>query len=303
MPSPAVSVILPTYNRAYQLPHAIHSVLSQSYSDLELIVVDDGSTDGTSQELSKIKDSRLTVIRQTVNSGSSAARNTGIRASSGSYIAFQDSDTEWFPEKLRKQMELLELRDKNGSYPSACYSRFVFLRYNKHTVVPSDPKDALSGRIYKRLLYGNTMDTPCSVFRRDVLNDVGYFDESLDNLEDWDLALRVAINHSIAFLDEVTLNSHDTPGSVNKLLSPESLIIILNKHYDSFKAYPEAMANITWRIGYEYAMRMQRTEALHYMKISLEQFATKTRSLQFTALRGGLAPYKALLYCRNLLWS
>jgi glycosyltransferase involved in cell wall biosynthesis len=301
MTSPSVSVILPTYNRAALLPRAIHSVLNQSYRDLELVVVDDCSNDGTEQELSKIRDPRLRMIRQTVNSGPSAARNAGIRASTGHYVAFQDSDTEWSPEKLRKQIELLEQRDENGTYPAACYSRFIILRGNKKIVVPSDPKNTLCGHIYERLLYGNTMDTPSIVLRREVLNMIGDFDESLANLEDWDLALRVSLNHSIVFLDEITLNSHDSPGSVNKLLSPESLITILHKHYDSYRAFPKAMANITWRIGYEYAMLQRRAEALHYMKKSLEQLSTPKRSLQFTALRGGLIPYKALLYCRKLL--
>ena len=102
MSSPTVSVILPTYNRVALLPRAISSVLNQSYSNLELIVVDDCSNDGTEEEISRIRDARLTVIRQAVNSGPGAARNVGIRAASGQYIASQDSDDEWLPEKLTK---------------------------------------------------------------------------------------------------------------------------------------------------------------------------------------------------------
>lgn len=301
MAAPSVSVILPTYNRANLLARSIHSVLSQTYRDLELVVVDDCSSDGTEQELSKISDPRLRVIQQPINLGPSAARNRGIGASLGQYIAFQDSDVAWYPEKLMKQIELLERRDENGEYSAVCYSRFVFSSRNRQTVMPSDPKSTLSGRIYEKLLCGNTMDTPAIVFRREVLDVVGNFDESLANLEDWDLALRLSQNYSISFLDEVTLVSYDSLGSVNKTISPESLITILNKHYDAYKAFPKAMAYITWRIAFEYCRRQQRIEALHFMRISLEQFSTTTRKLQFTALRSGLAPYKAMLYGRKIL--
>jgi glycosyltransferase involved in cell wall biosynthesis len=299
--TPSVSVILPTYNRATLLPRAIYSVLNQSYHDLELIVVDDCSTDGTEDELSKIKDARLRVIRQSINSGPSAARNVGIRASLGRYVAFQDSDDEWLPEKLRKQVEMLEQHDELGNCPAACYSRFIILRYNKKTIVPSGPSNLLSGRIYERLLYGNTMGTPSTIFRKEILDIVGSFDESITNREDWDLALRIARDYPIAFLDEATLVSYDSPRSVNKLVSPESEVKILHKHYDSYKAFPETMARITWSIGSEYAMLKQRGNALHYMKISLERSPTTSKRLLFTALRCGINLHLVLLHARNIL--
>lgn len=301
MASPCVSIILPTYNRVALLPRAIDSVLDQSYRDLELIVVDDCSTDGTEQELLKITDPRLRLIRQKVNSGPSAARNAGIRASTGQYIAFQDSDDEWLPGKIEKQISLLEQRDVSGSYPAACYSRFIVSHRSKQTIVPSDPQDNLSGHIYKRLLYENTMGTPTTIYRKDILDLLGYFDESLANREDWDLALRVSRDYTIAFLDEVTLISYSSPGSVNKLVSPESLITILNKHYDSYRAFPESMAHITWSIGSEYAVRRQKVQALRYMNISIQQSSTPARRLIFTALRSGLNFYAALRYARSVL--
>jgi glycosyltransferase involved in cell wall biosynthesis len=103
----AVSVVIPTYNRASLLGRAIKSVLEQTYQDFEIIVVDDASTDNTEEVVRNLRDRRIRYLRHEKNRGGSAARNTGIRAAWGQYIAFQDSDDEWLPEKLKKQMEVL----------------------------------------------------------------------------------------------------------------------------------------------------------------------------------------------------
>ncbi|MBW4039385.1 MAG: glycosyltransferase family 2 protein [Acidobacteria bacterium] len=301
MKSPSVSVILPTYNRAHLLARAVRSVLDQSYTDLELVVVDDCSTDTTMHELSMITDSRLKVIRQQINSGPSAARNAGIRTATGRYIAFQDSDAEWKAGKLMKQIALMELADGFGVPPAACYSRFILSRREETITMPSDKCTELSGDIYARLLNSNTMDTPAMVIRKDVLDQVGYFDESMVNLEDWDLALRLSSNHPIAFLDEATLISYDSPNSVNKRIAPESLLTILRKHSAAYQAHPRAFADITWRIGCEYALRRERSAALHYMHLSISQRSTSARRVQFASLRAGMSFYVALLYARKLV--
>ena len=106
--TPKVSVIIPTYNRAHLVGRAIRSVLNQTYQDFEIIVVDDGSTDNTEEVVKSFNDPRIRYIRHEKNRGGSAACNTGIRAARGEYIAFQDSDDEWLPEKLEKQMQVFE---------------------------------------------------------------------------------------------------------------------------------------------------------------------------------------------------
>ena len=105
--SELISVVLPTYNRAWDLKRAIDSVLDQTYPHFELIVVDDGSSDETIEMMNEIKDERILFIKHQVNKGAAASRNTGIRASKGSYIAFLDSDDMWSADKLEKQYELL----------------------------------------------------------------------------------------------------------------------------------------------------------------------------------------------------
>jgi glycosyltransferase involved in cell wall biosynthesis len=301
MKSPSVSVILPTYNRAHLLTRAVRSVLNQSYTDLELIVVDDCSTDNTMHELSMITDPRMKVIRLQNNSGAAAARNAGIRAAVGRYIAFQDSDDEWTSSKLQQQIEVMKSCDRHGEYPAGCYSRFAIQSKNNTVLVPADPEAHLSGNIYSRLLHGNTMGTPVMFLKKEIFEKIGGFDESLANLEDWDLALRIAQSYPIAFLNSVTLKVTDSENSVNKRIAPESLLTILRKHSEAYHAHPRAFADITWRIGYEYALRRERSAALHYMHLSISQRATSARRVQFAALRAGMSFYVALLYARKLV--
>src|ERR1017187_7936626 len=106
--NPTVSVVIPTYNRARILPRAVKSVVSQTLEDWELLVVDDGSADDTEQVVAAFGDSRIHYIRHERNRGQSAAQNTGIRASRGTYVAFLDSDDEWLPEKLAKVVDCFQ---------------------------------------------------------------------------------------------------------------------------------------------------------------------------------------------------
>ena len=108
---PAVSVIIPTFNRAYCLRRSIDSVLAQTFTDFELIVVDDGSTDNTSALLETIGDPRLRVLRHPTNKGVAGAINTGIRNAKAAIIALQDSDDEWVETKLEYQMEVMRTAD------------------------------------------------------------------------------------------------------------------------------------------------------------------------------------------------
>ena len=112
--TPKVSIILPTYNRAYIIEKGINSLLNQTYQDFEIIIVDDGSTDNTEEIIKKLqeKDKRIKYIKLKTNKGAATARNIGIKAARGEYIAFQDSDDEWMHEKLEKQVKVLDTSSK-----------------------------------------------------------------------------------------------------------------------------------------------------------------------------------------------
>lgn len=110
---PTVSIIIPTYNRSKTIKRSINSVLYQTYDDFEIIVIDDGSSDGTDKVIKEFNDSRIKYVRHELNRGASAARNTGIKLSRGKYIAFQDSDDVWVPDKLEKQMNVFKSSENN----------------------------------------------------------------------------------------------------------------------------------------------------------------------------------------------
>ena len=106
--SPTVTVVIPTYNRANLLGRSIRSVIGQTYGDFELIIVDDGSTDSTAEIAASFDDERVKYIRREQNGGVGAARNTGIKAAIGKFVAFNDHDDEWLPDKLERQMKIFK---------------------------------------------------------------------------------------------------------------------------------------------------------------------------------------------------
>jgi glycosyltransferase involved in cell wall biosynthesis len=197
-----VSVIIPTYNRSNLVTRAVDSVLQQTYPNHEVIVVDDGSTDDTRQVLASYKD-RITYIYQK-NSGNAVARNTGIRAARGKWIAFLDSDDVWLPEKLSRQMEILTRSSAKVSYTNIIWN--------------SGDEDILSkNQGHEDYNYeGKTFDEPFDllffesghkvlstlIVERNLLCRVGCFDERVKYHEDVRLCLRLAFETSFAYVNE-----------------------------------------------------------------------------------------------------
>lgn len=191
--SPRVSVIIPTFNRAWILAEAVESVLAQIYRDQELIVVDDGSTDGTEALLDPYAD-HLRVIRQP-NRGVSAARNAGIAAAAGDLIAFLDSDDIWLPEKLERQVAFFD------AHPDAliCQTEEIWVRRGRR-VNPAARHRKPSGMIFDKSLELCLVSPSAVMVRRGLLDRVGVFDPSLPACEDYDLWLRVAHRFPIHLL-------------------------------------------------------------------------------------------------------
>ncbi len=191
---PLVSVILPTYNRAWIVGEAVESVLGQDYPHLELIVVDDGSTDGTPELLAAYGD-RLRCIRQE-NQGVSAARNTGIRHATGYLIALLDSDDMWLPGKLSAQI------DHFDAHPETliCQTEEIWIR-NGVRVNPGKRHRKQSGMIFERSLALCLVSPSAVMLRRSLLDEVGLFDEALPACEDYDLWLRITRKHPVHLID------------------------------------------------------------------------------------------------------
>lgn len=193
---PAVSVIIPTYNRANLIGRAIRSVLNQTYQDLELLVIDDGSTDGTDDVVRGFADPRIHYLRRDSNGGASAARNTGIRRAKGRYMAFLDSDDEWLPEKLERQIPLFQ---DSPHHPGVTYTACYWVD-QAGTVTVERP--TVRGDIFLQLAMRAFLAWPSIIIKREVLAEVGLFDESLPLAEDRDLLIRLAKNTSFDGLDD-----------------------------------------------------------------------------------------------------
>jgi glycosyltransferase involved in cell wall biosynthesis len=195
----AVSVIIPTYNRALKTARAVSSVLFQTFSDYEVVVVDDGSSDETERALQTFG-RRIRVLFHGENRGVSAARNSGIRASDGPLIAFLDSDDYWFPEKLSAQAAFFE------SHPQAvaCQSEELWIRRGRR-VNPMAKHRKPSGEIFEASLNRCLVSPSAVMLRRGLLEEAGLFDESLPACEDYDLWLRISCRHPVHLLREPLL--------------------------------------------------------------------------------------------------
>lgn len=211
-----VSIILPTYNRDWIISRAIESVLSQSYTNYELIIIDDGSTDNTLEVIepygNKVK------YFYVENSGVAAARNKGISLSEGEFIAFIDSDDIWEVDKLEKQVLLF---DNNPSY-DLCYCGVNYYHNN------ALERDTLShygliknGFVFSKLLKKPSIATSSVVIRAKILKNIGTFNENFKLFEDRDLWLRIALNHRIYFLPNILVKMHRF-SDANNLTNQES---------------------------------------------------------------------------------
>lgn len=213
---PLVSVIIPTYNRITTLPRAMDSVLNQTYGNLELIVVDDGSTDGTQEYVLGLPDKRIRYVKGDGNRGPAAARNLGVKLARGEYVAFQDSDDEWHLDKLEKQMPvLLDSQQKNGMV----YCEYT--RYHGQTrqdVMPPEriPANCKHGHIQPVLLLQPLIGTPTMVIKKEYFLQVGGFNEELKTFEDYEFTVRFSQCHPIGFVEESLVKVNDMPDSIDK---------------------------------------------------------------------------------------
>ena len=192
---PRVSVIIPAYNAAALLRHTLESVLGQSWRDLEVVLVDDGSTDETAQ-VAESFGGPVRVLRQR-NQGPSVARNHGVEAARGSFIAFLDADDLWLPDKLGLQMELFQERPELG----LVYTNYQYTDGSK--LLPlhrGAQKVPFEGWVFRPLLRDNFLATSTVVVRRECLQQVGGFDPALEISEDYDLWLRVAREYPVGYV-------------------------------------------------------------------------------------------------------
>ena len=248
MTGPSVSVILPTYNRAHLLERSIKSVLGQTCEDLELIVVDDGSTDNTREVVEGLSDGRVRYVNSGRNKGAPFARNTGIREAAGRYIAFQDSDDEWAREKLEKQTELLEC---SAGHVGLVYSGYWMTRGVKKKLMPPSSIHPKNGDLHDLLFAGNFITTQTALVRTECFVEGGMFDERLPRLQEWELWLRISKQYQFKFIDEPLVTTYLQPDSITS--DPQKLVeafeMILQKHDEEFRRHTKALAHVYCLVG------------------------------------------------------
>lgn len=213
---PIISIILPVHNRQDLVRRSIDSVLTQTMTDFELLVIDDCSTDATAEVVAAYcDDSRVRLHSCTKNLGPAGARNKGIELARGRYVAFQDSDDRWFPEKLERQIAALEKHPDRR----ICYCGALYYAEDQCYYIPRkgtlDAESAKNGDLSAAVLYSNPTTPQTLVIERALFNEVGGFDETLRINEDWDLSIRMAQRVRFVFVPEPLVVIYRTAGSIS----------------------------------------------------------------------------------------
>lgn len=193
-----VSVIIPNYNRKLIINKAIKSVLEQSYNNIELIIIDDGSIDNSYEYLKdKYQQEKRIILLKITHSGVSAARNKAIKIAKGKWIAFLDSDDFFHLDKIAKQIKYLQ---ENPNY-KICHSEEIWFK-NQVRINPKKKHLKIGGDIFKRSVELCSISISTVIIHQDIIEDIGLFDENLPACEDYDYWLRVTAKYKILFLPE-----------------------------------------------------------------------------------------------------
>jgi len=263
---PKVSIIIPTYNCREFIGRAIRSVLDQTFQDFELIIVDDGSTDNTKEIVNDLikKDKRIKYIYQENSGGPGKPMNTGILASRGEFIAFLDSDDEWLPEKLEKQLKLFKDSFNKGLGLVSCNCNILCIEENSQKILGEykTPNFPSRNKAFQKLLRDCFIFSESSVLtKKKVLDKVGLFDENAEvkGFQDWELWLRIVKNHDFSSLPEPLLKYyfHKDNYSITKIKNlrknTKFFEYVLNKHKKDYQKYPKIYSFSLLRLAIGYS--------------------------------------------------
>ena len=263
-----VDVIIPSYNAAKYLPAAIESVISQTFDDWRIVIVDDGSKDNTAEVVAPFLDRlglKIRYIRQD-NRGVSAARNNAIQASTAEFIALLDADDVWLPCRLSESLRVLIEEPQVGlTYGLITYIDPEGRVGSTWAGNLANTEGRIAPYIYMRAV---ELPSPTITLRRKCIDDVGVFDESLQVSEDRDLWLRIALRYDVAFIPKVLAHYRVSPGSLSK--DPKQMVQaqlrFIRKHYGAegcgLRARQAAMARSYKQQADNFKMRGQASAAL-----------------------------------------
>lgn len=244
-PAPAVTAIIPTYNRPALCAQAIESVLAQTFRDFELIVVDDGSLEDTGRMLAGFGD-RLRTIRQT-NAGVSVARNAAAAQASGRYLAFLDHDDLWMPEKLEVMVPAFDAAPEAGM----AYSSVRHLDESGEQRSSDDATvEVRSGRLFQEIFAREIrISTSSMMVRREVFAGIGGYDPALPVAQDYDLHLRIALRSPVLGVPRVLTAVRFTRGSggQNRIQAHRDIITVLERTWGRTSGTPDQPPERTYR--------------------------------------------------------
>ncbi len=235
---PKISVVIPAYNAAKTIKETIQSVLNQTFTDLELIIINDGSQDATLEIVERIPDPRIRLFSYP-NAGPTVSRNRGILHAVGDYISFIDADDLWTPDKLESQFNALQTNPQAAvaySWTNSIDERGKLLRRGFYV--------QLNGDVYKTLLVINFLENGSNpLIRRTALVEMGGFEESLTHGEDWDMWLRLASSYDFVAVPSPQVLYRISPGSAsfNIFKQEEGCLIMIER---AFTQVPESLQNL-----------------------------------------------------------
>lgn len=306
---PTVSAIIPAYNRADLVAPAIQSAIDQTYQDIEIIVVDDGSTDNTEEVVNEFikRDSRVRYIKHEKNKGGSAARNTGIKNARGEYLAFLDSDCQWLPEKIEKQLQVFSEGDARLG---AVGSGTLNLSGNK---IRRSIRTGDFGDIYHKLLdhvgVRNTDSwpggTPTIMIKRECFEKVGEFDELLESCQDHDIYIRIAKYYYFDVVPEpLVIIKSDMPDGIssNAIFKLNGRRRMLEKYADEWPKISKVKSHYSSLVGTILCREGKMWKGRKYLLMAVVSFPFSLRNwIYFAASFFPSIVYKRLAIIKSNL--
>jgi glycosyltransferase involved in cell wall biosynthesis len=284
-----VSAVIPCYNGRTYVGDAIRSVLGQTRGDLEVIVVDDGSSDDSLDVVRSIDDSRVRLVEHTVNRGIAAARNTGVREARGDYIAFLDQDDTWHPRKLEKQVGILD-RDTAGQIGLVFTAREIVRDNRRYRIArdlrfPKPIENASRRDVLAALLESNFVWLISALVRKRCFEEIGLFSESIrSGVDDLDFCVRLVMKYRLAYVDEVLVmrrehgeNYSDPTRMLSDNLDVIDRIVRFDPMLDGLAR--RRRSELYFRCGRWWQNRGEREKAREAFHESLEAYRGKFKAI------------------------
>jgi len=269
---PLITAIITTFNRAQFLEKAVKSILTQTFENFELLVLDNSSTDNTQEIVKGFNDKRIKYIKHKPI-GISAARNLGVKKASGEFIAFLDDDDEWLPNKLQNQIDIFK---KNKLDAALVYGGFVWI--NEKNKIIGKHLPALRGYILKELLSQKDYFTGSAsnpMIRKSVFKNIGYYNKNVLTGEDWEFYLRLSQKFKIDFTNKfvVKIKQHSGSRLGDKLLEAAELELLVLKNYSEiFKNNPRLKSLYLQKIGGKFCRISQPQKGRIYLKKAIRVY-------------------------------